>query len=53
MPPLLLNINMIKQESRIGHAQELNWGPPDWLPMVTPLHSAANEKCHNVLYTHP
>ena len=36
MPQLLLNIiNMIKQESRIGHPQELNWNPLDWLAMVT------------------
>ena len=35
LPPLLLSINIIKQESRIGHPQKLNWDLPDWLPMVT------------------
>ena len=51
MPPLLLNINMIKQELRIGHPWESNWGPPDWLSMVTTtiLSSAATEKSHNIL----
>ena len=44
---------MIKQESRIK--RELNWGPPDWLLLVTTtiLSSAATEKSHNILYTPP
>ena len=45
MPPLLL-VNMIKRESRIGHSRKSNWGPTDWLPMVTTTipSSAATEK---------
>ena len=55
MPPVLLNINMVKQELRIGHQRELNWGPPDLLPMVasTALSSAATEKSYDILYTNP
>ena len=51
MPPLLLNINMIKQKSRIHHPRESNWGPPDWLPMVTTtiLSSTATEESLNIL----
>ena len=53
MPPLLLNINLIKRESRIGHWRESNWGPLDWLPLVTTtiLSSAATEGSHNILTT--
>ena len=56
MHSLLLNINIVKQEeSRIGHQRKSNWGPPDWLPLVTTtiLSSAATERSHNILYTHP
>ena len=51
MSPLLLNKNMIKRESRIGYPLDSNWGPRDWLPMVTAtiLSSAATEKSHNIL----
>ena len=51
MPSLLLNMNMIKREWRIGHPRESKWGPPDWLPMVTTtiLSSAATEKSHKIL----
>ena len=51
MPPLLLNINMIKQKLSIGHQWKLNYGRPDWLPMVSTsiLSSAATEKSHNIL----
>ena len=51
MSPLLLNKNMIKRESRIGYPRDSNWGPRDWLPMVTAtiLSSAATEKSHNIL----
>ena len=30
MPPLILNTNFIKWESKIGHAQDSSWGSPDW-----------------------
>ena len=51
MPPLLLNINMIKQETGIGHWRELNWDSSGWLPLVTTtiLSSAATENSHNIL----
>ena len=50
MPPLPLNINMIKRESRIVYPRKLNWDPPDWLPMVTTtiISSTATEKSHNI-----
>ena len=53
MPLLLLNINMIKRESRIGQPRELNWGPQDWLPMVkTSISSSAvTGKYHKSLAT--
>ena len=46
MPPLVLNINVITRESRIGHPRESNWSPPDWLPMITTIiiSSATTEK---------
>ena len=54
MPQLLLNTNMIKQESKISHSQESNWGSPDWQRKVTTttLSSAITEKSHNILNTH-
>ena len=54
MSQLLLNTNMIKQESRISHSQESNWGSPDWQREVTTttLSSAITEKSHNILNTH-
>ena len=54
MPPLLLNVNMIKRESRIDHLRESKWVPQDWLPMVTTtiLSSAATEKSYIIIYTH-
>ena len=54
MPPLILNTNFIKQESKIGYLQDSIWDLNWKLTLITTtLCSTANGESLKVLYAHP
>ena len=55
MPPLILNTNLIKQESKVGYPQDSIWDRIDWKLAVitTTLCSTGNGESLKVLNTLP
>ena len=55
MPPLVLNTNLIKRESKTGYPQTSIWDRFDLEPAVitNTLCSTTNGESHKVIHTHP